>query len=195
MKNTYLCLMLSSLLVLSYVTPVRAEDAILVTGGETKSYESISITNSGIGARVEASDGGNATLNVQNDVSVSCSDEGQEIDIAVAEAAGSNGSANATIGGDIIAQASSPVATTGINISATGEGSATISVNGDINTIGTGNDTENYGIKAYASDSSSINIDVAGDINTEDAINSRALDLQANGSNATISTRMLRRLQ
>ncbi len=247
MKNTYLCLMLSSLLVLSYVTPVRAEDAILVTGGETKSYESISITNSDIGAQVDAYDGGNATLNVQNDVSVSCSDEDQEIVIAVAEAAGNNGSANATIGGDIIAQASSPVATTGINIFATDEGStniqtngvisqsegsyacgvtiyvtedsssevsigsnginasgdsaeginvsvdggsATISVNGDINTIGTGNDTENYGIKAYASDSSSINIDVAGDINTEDAINSRALDLQANGSNATISTRI-----
>ncbi|MCR5403662.1 MAG: hypothetical protein K6E91_07580 [Butyrivibrio sp.] len=190
MKNTYLCLMLSSLLVLSYVTPVRAEDAILVTGGETKSYESISITNSGIGAQVDACDGGNATLNVQNDVSVSCSDEGQEIVIAVEEAAGKNGSANATIGGDIIAQASSPVATTGIDIFATDEGSATISVNGDINTIGTGNDTENYGIKANASDSSSINIDVAGDINTEDAINSRALDLQANGSNATISTRI-----
>lgn len=68
MKNTYLCLMLSSLLVLSYVTPVRAEDAILVTGGETKSYETISITNSKIGARVDAYDGGNATLNVQNDV-------------------------------------------------------------------------------------------------------------------------------
>ena len=96
MKNTYLCLMLSLLLVLSYVTPVRAEDAILVTGGETKSYESISITNSDIGAQVDAYDGGNATLNVHNDINISCSDEDQEIVIAVAEAAGNNGSANAT---------------------------------------------------------------------------------------------------
>ena len=132
MKNTHLCLMLSSLLVLSYVTPVWAEDAILVTGGETKSYESISITNSDIGAQVDAYDGGNATLNVHNDINISCSDEDQEIVIAVAEAAGNNGSANATIGGDIIAQASSPVATTGINIFANDEGSTNIQTNGVI---------------------------------------------------------------
>lgn len=223
MKKKYFCLMLSALLALSYVTPVRAEDATMVVGGETKTCESISTTSSDIAARVDASDGGNASLSVDNDVSVSCSD-GREMIIAVAGSAGNSGSADVTVGGNIIAQADSPVATTGADVYASDAGSANIqsngveshseggyacgvsvyvsddsssevsvgsnginasggsaeglnvnvngglaaiNVGGDINTQGTGNVTDNLGIRADAGDSSSISIDVAGDINTE----------------------------
>lgn len=238
MKNKYLCLMISALLIMSYVTPVRAEDPELVVGGESKTFESISITGSDIGAQVDASDGGDASLNVQNDVSASCSDDDHEIVIAVAEAAGNSGTANVTVGGDIIAEANSQASTTGVDIYASdagsanlqsngvtshseegyacgvqinvtedssaevsvgsdginasggsaeglivnvSEGSANISVGGDINVQGTDNETDNYGIRVDAGDSSSVSINVAGDINTEGQKSTGAF-IEASGS-------------
>ncbi len=160
MKNKYLCLMISALLIMSYVTPVRAEDPELVVGGESKTFESISITDSDIGAQVDASDGGDASLNVQNDVSASCSDDDHEIVIAVAEAAGNSGTANVTVGGDIIAEANSQASTTGVDIYASDAGSANLQSNGV-----TSHSEEGYayGVQINVTEDSSAEVSVGSD--------------------------------
>ncbi|MBQ7614051.1 MAG: hypothetical protein IJU77_03340 [Butyrivibrio sp.] len=183
MRKKCLYLFLSALLFASSGVSAWAYDAeVAVYGGETESYNDIS-TNKDTGASIDASDGGDASLGVQNDVGVNCSDEDMELAVGIEIIADNNGSAGANVGGSINVKAEEGLASTGIQANGDDGGTVAVQANGIQSESKNGYAS---GIEIYACDGSSESLSIGSDGISVTGSGAEGIVLNSEGSSVTV---------
>ena len=183
MRKKCLYLFLSALLFASSGVSAWAYDAeVTVYGGETESYNDIS-TNKDTGASIDASDGGDASLGVQNDVGVNCSDEDMELAVGIEIIADNNGSAGANVGGSINVKAEEGLASTGIQANGDDGGTVAVQANGIQSESKNGYAS---GIEIYAGDGSSESLSIGSDGISVTGSGAEGIVLNSAGSSITV---------
>ncbi len=183
MRKKCLYLFLSALLFASSGVSAWAYDAeVTVYGGETENCNDIS-TNKDTGASVDASDGGDASLGVQNDVGVNCSDEDMELAVGIEIIADNNGSAGANVGGSINVKAEEGLASTGIQANGDDGGTVAVQANGIQSESKNGYAS---GIEIYACDGSSESLSIGSDGISVTGSGAEGIVLNSEGSSVTV---------